>query len=134
MATALLRSAIHRSALHPRSLRTRLGPKTSRGEDSISGSQELKEASGRVRGQEAKVVEERVAVGRGDVTAFPAGTGLAYAFVADPEEELEILSIGERKENEVIVYPDTGKLLVAGIVDGEGRRYNTVGRLCEADY
>jgi hypothetical protein len=122
MATALLRSAIHRSALHFRSLRTRLGPKTSRGEDSISGSQELKKASGRVRGQEAKVVEERVAVGRGDVAAFPAGTGLAYAFVADPEEELEILSIGERKENQVIVYLDSSKLLVGGIDDEQGRR------------
>jgi uncharacterized cupin superfamily protein len=78
--------------------------------------------------------EERLAVAPGDVVAFPAGTGVAYAFVADPEEELEFLSIGERKENEVIVYPDSGKLLVAGIVDGEGRRHNTVGRLREADY
>jgi uncharacterized cupin superfamily protein len=78
--------------------------------------------------------EERVAVGPGDVVAFPAGTGVAYAFVADPEEELEFLSIGERKETEVIVYPDSGKLLVAGIVDEEGRRYNRVGRLREADY
>jgi uncharacterized cupin superfamily protein len=78
--------------------------------------------------------EERVAVGAGDVAAFPAGTGVAYAFVADPEEELEILSIGERKENEVIVYPDSGKLLVGGIVDEAGRRHNRVGRLREADY
>jgi uncharacterized cupin superfamily protein len=78
--------------------------------------------------------EERVAVGPGDVAAFPAGTGVAFAFVADPEEELEYLSIGERKEPEVIVYPDSGKLLVAGIVDEEGRRYNRVGRLREADY
>jgi uncharacterized cupin superfamily protein len=78
--------------------------------------------------------EERVGVEPGDVAAFPAGTGVAYAFLADPEQELEILSIGERKENEVIVYPDSGKLLVAGIVAGEGRRYNRVGRLHEADY
>ena len=78
--------------------------------------------------------EERVAVGPRDVAAFPAGTGLAYAFVADTEEELEYLSIGERREPEVIVYPDSGKLLVAGIVDEEGRRYNRVGRLREADY
>ena len=78
--------------------------------------------------------DERVAVGAGDVMAFPAGTGVAYAFVADPEEELEILSIGERKDNEVIVYPDSGKLLVAGIVDTEGRRYNRVGRFREVDY
>ena len=73
-------------------------------------------------------------MGRGDVAAFPAGTGLAYAFVADPEQELEILSIGERKENQVIVYLDSSKLLVGGIVDEQGRRYNTSGRLREADY
>jgi uncharacterized cupin superfamily protein len=78
--------------------------------------------------------EERIAVGLGDMVAFPAGTGLAYAFVADPEEELEYLSIGERKEPEVIVYPDSGKLLVAGIVDGKGKRHYKVGRLREADY
>jgi uncharacterized cupin superfamily protein len=77
--------------------------------------------------------EERVAVGPGDVAAFPAGNGVAYAFLTDPEEELEFLSIGERKENEVIVYPDSGKLLVGGIVDEEGRRYNRVGRLRETD-
>jgi uncharacterized cupin superfamily protein len=70
--------------------------------------------------------EERVAVGPGDV--------VAHAFLADPEEELEFLSIGERKDNEVVVYPDSGKLLVAGIVDGDGRRRSTVGRLREADY
>jgi uncharacterized cupin superfamily protein len=75
-----------------------------------------------------------VAVGPGDVVAFPAGTGVAYAFLADSEEELEFLSIGERKENEVIVYPDSGKLLVAGIIDEKGRRHNKVGRLREADY
>jgi uncharacterized cupin superfamily protein/RimJ/RimL family protein N-acetyltransferase len=78
--------------------------------------------------------EEHVAVGPGDVVAFPAGTGVVHAFVADPEEELEFLSVGERKGNEVVVYPDSGKLLVAGIVDEEGRRYSTVGRLHEADY
>jgi uncharacterized cupin superfamily protein len=75
-----------------------------------------------------------VAVRPGDVVAFPAGTGVAYAFVADPEEELEFLSIGERKETEVIVYQDSDKLLVGGIVDEEGRRYNRVGRLRQADY
>jgi hypothetical protein len=34
----------------------------------------------------------------------------------------------------VVVYPDSGKLLVAGIVDGDGRRRSTVGRLRETDY
>ena len=33
-----------------------------------------------------------MAVGPGEVVAFPAGTGVVHAFLADPEEELEILS------------------------------------------
>jgi len=45
--------------------------------------------------------------------SFPAGTGVAHAFVADSGEELESLSIGERNDNDVVVYPDSGKLLVA---------------------
>ena len=56
--------------------------------------------------------EERVAVETGDVAAFPAGTGVAHAFVADLGEELEYFSIGERKDNEVVLYPDSGKMLV----------------------
>ena len=77
---------------------------------------------------------ERVPVEAGDVAAFPAGTGVAHAFVADAGEELEFLSIGERKVNEVVHYPDSGKLLVAGIVGEDGERRRTVGRLQEADY
>ena len=37
--------------------------------------------------------KERVAVEAGDVAVFPAGTGVAHAFVADSREELEFLSI-----------------------------------------
>ena len=70
--------------------------------------------------------EERVAV-------FPAGTGVAHAFVADAAEELEFLSIGERKENDVITYPDSGKLLVACVADENGEREDRLGRLQEAD-
>ena len=71
--------------------------------------------------------EERVAV-------FPAGTGVAHAFVADAAEELEFLSIGERKENDVITYPDSGKLLVACVADENREREDRLGRLQEADY
>jgi uncharacterized cupin superfamily protein len=77
---------------------------------------------------------ERVPVGAGDVAAFPAGTSVAHAFLADAGEELEFLSIGERKDNDVVLYPDSSKLLVAGIVDEDGQRRNVVGRLQEADY
>ena len=78
--------------------------------------------------------EARVAVEAGDVAAFPAGTGVAHAFVADLDEELEFLSIGERKDNEVVYYPDSGKVLVGGIVGEDGERRSVVGRLQEADY
>lgn len=76
---------------------------------------------------------DRVPVRAGDVAAFPAGTGVAHAFVADAGEELEFLSIGERKDNELVLYPDSGKLLVAGIVGEDGERRNAVGRMQEAD-
>ena len=78
--------------------------------------------------------EERVGVEAGDVTAFPAGTGVAHAFVADLGEELEILSIGERDDNDVVLYPDSGKLLVACVADETGQRRDVVGRLQEVDY
>ena len=64
--------------------------------------------------------DQRVAVEAGDVAAFPAGTGAAHAFVADSGEELEFLSIGERNDNDVVVYPDSGKLLVASVADERG--------------
>ena len=78
--------------------------------------------------------DERVAVEAGDVAAFPTGTGLAHAFVADSGEELEFLSIGERKDNDVITYPDSGKLLVACVADENGQRVDRLGRLQETEY
>jgi len=78
--------------------------------------------------------EQRVAVEAGDVAAFPAGTGVAHAFVADLGEELEFLSIGERKDYDVITYPDSGKLLVACVADENGERRDRLGRLQEANY
>ena len=76
----------------------------------------------------------RVPVAAGDVAAFPTATGVAHAFVADEGEELEFLSIGEREDNEVVLYPDSGKLLVGGVVGEDGERRSPVGRLKEADY
>jgi uncharacterized cupin superfamily protein len=64
----------------------------------------------------------------------PAGTGVAHAFVADAAEELEFLSIGERKDSDVITYPDSGKLLVACVADENGECKDRLGRLQEADY
>ena len=35
---------------------------------------------------------------------------------------------------DVVVYPDSGKLLVASVADERGERRDMVGRLQEADY
>ena len=75
--------------------------------------------------------EESVAVEAGDVAAFPAGTGVAHAFVAHPGEELEYLSIGERDDNDVVLYPDSGKLLVVGLADESGERRGTGWAACK---
>jgi len=68
-----------------------------------------------------------------DVAAFTAGMGVARAFVADLGEGLEFLSIGERNDNDVVVYPDSGKLLVASVANENGERRDRLGRLQEAD-
>ncbi len=77
--------------------------------------------------------EERVAVEAGDVAAFPAGTGVAHAFSADAAEELEYLSFGERAPNDVVIYPNSGKILVRALKD-RGGKPGLVGRLEEAGY
>jgi hypothetical protein len=46
---------------------------------------------------------------------------------------VEFLSVGERNDNDVL-YPDSGKLLVACVVDENGERRDRLGRLQEADY
>jgi uncharacterized cupin superfamily protein len=78
--------------------------------------------------------EERVAVEAGDVAAFPDGTGVAHPFLADSGEELEFLSIDERNDNDVVLCPDSGKLLVASVADENGERRDRVGCLQVADY
>ena len=77
---------------------------------------------------------ERVPVEAGDVAAFPAGTGVAHAFVADAGEELEFLSIGGAQGQRGSPLPGLGQTMVAGIVGEDGERRRTVGRLQEADY
>jgi uncharacterized cupin superfamily protein len=82
------------------------------------------------------VVRGRGTLLRGEerVAAFPAGTGVAHAFVAGLGEELEFLSIGERNDNDVVVYPDSGKLLAASVANENGEHRDRLGRLQEADY
>ena len=44
------------------------------------------------------------------------------------------MSIGERKDNDVVLYPDSGKLLVASVADESGERRDRLGRLQETHY
>jgi uncharacterized cupin superfamily protein len=69
---------------------------------------------------------ERVPVEAGDVISFPAGTGVAHAFLADRGEDLEYLAFGERDKNDVILYPRSEKILI--------RALSQLGRMEEADY
>ena len=69
---------------------------------------------------------ERVDVRAGDVISFPAGTAIAHAFLADQGEDLEYLAFGERNRNDVVFYPNSGKVLI--------RALNMLGRMEEADY
>ena len=69
---------------------------------------------------------ERVAVEAGDVISFPASTAIAHAFLADRGGDLEYLAFGERNRNDVVSYPNSGKILI--------RALNKLGRMEEAGY
>ena len=56
--------------------------------------------------------EERYALAAGDYVVFPAGQKLGHALINESDEVCRFLMIGERKENEVCVYPDSNKVLV----------------------
>lgn len=77
--------------------------------------------------------KESISVRSGDILSYPAGTGLAHAFVADAGEELEFLSIGERNPDDVVIYPNSGKVLVNSLKDSAGEQ-GIVGRLTETGY
>lgn len=47
-----------------------------------------------------------IALGRGDLVAFPAGTGIAHTVVNRTEEDALLLVIGERHAAERVAYPE----------------------------
>lgn len=55
---------------------------------------------------------ERYLVKAGDYVVFPAGQKLGHCLVNESDEVCRFLMIGERKENDVCVYPDSNKVLV----------------------
>ena len=56
----------------------------------------------------ARIDGERYAVGEGDFIGLPAGQA-AHAIVNDGPENLELLVMGQRLEQDVADYPDRGK-------------------------
>ncbi|HEX6701523.1 MAG TPA: hypothetical protein VF101_12420, partial [Gaiellaceae bacterium] len=55
-----------------------------------------------------------------------AGDGVAHAFRAGPDTPLTMLTYGTREPNDIVYYPRSGKVLLAGV--------GVIGRLEPADY
>jgi uncharacterized cupin superfamily protein len=51
----------------------------------------------------------------GAIVSRPAGTGVSHALRADPAGELVLLCYGERRPEDVVFYPRTGKALLRGL-------------------
>jgi uncharacterized cupin superfamily protein len=72
-----------------------------------------------------EVGDERAPVRAGHVLSRPAGTTLAHAFEAGPDG-LEYLAYGQRATNDIVYYPDSGKVSFAGV--------GVIGRIEMLDY
>ena len=73
----------------------------------------------------ARVGDEEAPVRAGHVLARPAATTLAHSFRAGPDG-LECLAYGQRDNNDIVYYPDSGKVSLAGI--------GVIGRIEPLDY
>jgi uncharacterized cupin superfamily protein len=62
----------------------------------------------------ARVGDEEAPVQAGHVLSRPSGTTLAHSFSAGPEG-LEYLAYGQRQNNDIVYYPDSGKVSFAGV-------------------
>jgi uncharacterized cupin superfamily protein len=63
---------------------------------------------------------ERYPMRAGDYVCFPAGQRAGHAIVNESDEACRYLIVGERNPNDVIVYPDSGRVGVRLL--GEGYR------------
>jgi uncharacterized cupin superfamily protein len=73
---------------------------------------------------EVRLGDERFPLARGTVVARPPGTGEAHSFWAG-ESGLELLAWGTREPNDIVSYPDSGKVFLRGV--------GLIGRLEPAD-
>jgi uncharacterized cupin superfamily protein len=58
--------------------------------------------------------DERYALKAGDYVGFPAGQRAGHCLINESDEPFRFIMIGDRAENDVCVYPDSGKVMVAG--------------------
>jgi uncharacterized cupin superfamily protein len=70
--------------------------------------------------------DEEHPVRPGSIVACPPGDGVAHAFRAGAEAPLTLLTYGTREPNDIVYYPRSGKVLLAGV--------HVIGRLEPADY
>jgi uncharacterized cupin superfamily protein len=75
---------------------------------------------------------ERVLVEAGDTISHPSNTGVPHALVADRGEELEYLAFGERDPDDVVSYPNSGKVMIRAL--GAPGTPGLVCRMEETDY
>jgi uncharacterized cupin superfamily protein len=73
----------------------------------------------------AHVGGEEAPLRAGHVLSRPAGTTVAHGFSAGPDG-LEYLAYGQRQTNDIIYYPDSGKVSFAGV--------GVIGRFESLDY
>ena len=56
--------------------------------------------------------EERYRIKAGDYVGFPAGQRAGHCLVNEGDKPFRFIMIGDNAENEVCVYPDSGKVMI----------------------
>ncbi|MGH7012158.1 MAG: cupin domain-containing protein, partial [Caulobacteraceae bacterium] len=56
---------------------------------------------------------ERIGLSPGDHVCFPAGQAVGHCLINETAEVCRFMMIGERNPHDVVVYPDSGKVLVS---------------------
>ncbi|MBX3220715.1 MAG: cupin domain-containing protein [Labilithrix sp.] len=59
--------------------------------------------------------EARYALRAGDYVGFPAGQRAGHCLINETDKPFRFLMIGDHDDNEVAVYPDSGKVLIRGL-------------------
>jgi uncharacterized cupin superfamily protein len=63
--------------------------------------------------------DERCTIRAGDYVCFPAGQRAGHCLVNEGDKPFRFIMIGDSEKNEVCVYPDSNKVSVSALRDGE---------------